>query len=116
VRVSGGYYGELSRYGKSVRLSEEVVERLMRYDWPGNVRQLRNLVEALVVSGAGRVGLEEVECLLEPEDVGGSLKEVEREAIEQALKASGGNKSKAARLLGVSRKTLWHKVKQMGLQ
>ncbi len=99
------------RYGRRVSLSEEVVERLMRYSWPGNVRELRNLVEALVVGGSGRVGLDEVERLLSRERMGGSLKEVERDAIERALKVSGGNKSKAARLLGIDRKTLWRKLR-----
>lgn len=91
---------------------------LAAYAWPGNVRELRNVVEALVLSNtngdmidAGRVS-EFLTC-----DRSAKLRDriasLERDEIERVLKSCGGNRTEAARTLGISRKTLWHKLKQM---
>ena len=97
-------------------LSEEDVSRLQAYDWPGNVRELKNLIERclLLNSAPGK-------CL--PSVVGGvaadrapagqedlRLEEVEKRHILKVLGMQHGNKSAAARLLGISRKTLERKV------
>ena len=90
---------------------------LAGYTWPGNVRELRNVVEALVLSNtngdmidAGRVG-EFLTC-----DRSAKLRDriasLEHDEIERVLKTCGGNRTEAARMLGISRKTLWHKLKQ----
>jgi DNA-binding NtrC family response regulator len=84
------------------------------HSWPGNVRELRNAMERLVVMAAGpNLGAEDFKqfCLnpqLEdtPEAEPVSLAEAERQAIERALAATGGNKTQAARLLGITAKTL----------
>ncbi len=101
---------------------------LQRYDWPGNVRELRNLMErAAVLCKGPRVeagflrrllpaalddeAASPVESLrLEP-----AVEEVERKLILRALGAAGDNKAEAARLLGVSERTLWYKLKRYGL-
>jgi two-component system response regulator AtoC len=94
---------------------------LAGYTWPGNVRELRNVVEALVLSNtngnmidAGRVG-EFLTC-----DRSAKLRDriasLERDEIERVLKTCGGNRTEAARMLGISRKTLWHKLKQIQQQ
>ncbi|MDR0338861.1 MAG: sigma-54 dependent transcriptional regulator [Desulfovibrio sp.] len=99
---------------------------LLKYAWPGNVRELENVVERAVVllvgdyiserelppSLAGAVAAESAR----PADlVGLSLDEVEKRAVLQTLAACGGNKSEAARRLGVTRKTLHAKLARYGL-
>jgi DNA-binding NtrC family response regulator len=87
---------------------------LQAHDWPGNVRELRNAMERLAVLGPGpKLTAKDFQqfCLatLMADDASGaplSLAEAERQAIERALSASGGNKTQAARLLGITPKTL----------
>lgn len=102
--------------GKRVRLSHEAMRKLLAYEWPGNVRELKSVVEALVAaSGDGaRIDGEAVEGFLvnsgSKSDLRGRLEEVERAEIEKALSVCGGNKSKAAKMLGISRKTLYYRL------
>ena len=99
------------------RLSDRVVEALLQYPWPGNVRELENLMQRLVVMSAG----ESIEVPHLPEYMrftvagkGGlerTLAQVEREHIRNVLVHTGGNKTQAARILGIDRKTLRQKLK-----
>jgi Nif-specific regulatory protein len=109
-----------------VRLEPEVLERLELYGWPGNVRQLENTLQRLaLLAGDVPVTLDHVRMddglrgmLLAGEaalDAGLSLAASERERIEQALVATGGNRERAARLLGISRATIYRKIKHHGL-
>jgi len=101
------------RYTRDVKFSDGAVERLVKHAWPGNVRELRNLVEALVVSSRGNVVREsDVDRLLHVSGPGG----IDRAILEATLKRSGGNKTQAAKLLGISRKTLWNKMKLFGIE
>jgi two-component system response regulator HydG len=95
------------------------MDRLIRHSWPGNVRELANAVERAVVLGRGAY-LDEAD-FLEPTGPAmeapvalpeGPLSELERQAILRTLEATGGNKSEAARRLGITRKTLHQKLKQ----
>jgi DNA-binding NtrC family response regulator len=94
--------------------STDFAPALLAYDWPGNVRELRNAMERLAVLAAGpNLGADDVQnfCLnavVKDEASGAplSLAQAERHAIERALGASGGNKTQAARLLGITPKTL----------
>lgn len=101
-------------------LTESGLELLLRYAWPGNLRELRNVLErALIVArGARRVGPEHLPT--EVRRAGGpglsrhvprSLAEVERAHIERTLRAHNGNRTKAAKELGISRATLINKIK-----
>lgn len=102
-------------------ISAAAAEVLGRYRWPGNVRELRNVIERALVLGSGTVL--EVDDLA-PEllhaapmaaaEVGAvrPLVELEREAIVGALAATGGNKARAAALLGIDRTTLYRKLKE----
>jgi DNA-binding NtrC family response regulator len=113
--------------GKSmVGFTDEVLEVLDAYSWPGNVRELRNVVERAVLFCTGpRVTLDELPGTLRGrEDEAASagprhlltlhdaVEEAEIEAIRHALAATRGRRTAAADILGVSRKTLWEKVKQ----
>ncbi|GMU20026.1 MAG: sigma-54-dependent Fis family transcriptional regulator [Phycisphaerae bacterium] len=124
-----------------VRLSSEAEARLRAYEWPGNVRQLRNLAERLTVFHAGQeVSADVVEMRLRrPEDdspqaasttqasmvsqASGALKplaeartDFERAYIRRALAETEGNITRAAELLGLARENLSRKIKQLGIE
>lgn len=108
------------RYGQHTRLLESGVRALQDYTWPGNVRQLQHLVEKLtILAPQGRIDREAVlDALqsLEPREHGGeTLAETESEQIRRVLAAAGGNKSRAAKILGIERKTLYRKLERMGM-
>ncbi len=111
-------------------LSPQALEKLSHYHWPGNVRELQNVIERAVIIapgdriGAGEIVLPQSAILSLPEPVfRGGLKEVGRQGrkfaettrIKEALAESSGNKARAARLLGVSYRTLLGKLKEYGL-
>jgi len=112
-------------------LTPEALERIRQYHWPGNVRELRNVMERAVLLGAGD--------LIRPEDlsIGGDgltppsasvsgvaaligekgvdLQEVERQLVEEAMRRTGGNQTRAARLLHISRDQLRYRLEKFGL-
>ena len=101
-------------------------DALVRYHWPGNVRELRHVLERVLLAGVGadiRADalpieiLEGQEAYLAP---GGAarptLEDVERRYIELTLTYARGNQTKAAAILGISRKALWEKRKRFGLR
>jgi DNA-binding NtrC family response regulator len=94
---------------------------LRAYNWPGNIREFDNLMERAVILARGEVTIAELPELLRlaangllPEE-SGLLKEVERQAILAALKATAGNRRLAADRLGISRRTLQYRLKEYGL-
>jgi DNA-binding NtrC family response regulator len=98
--------------------TQSAVERLTAFDWPGNVRQLQHVIERLTIL-AGRVDRETVfealtsmESRDKPVD---TLADVQEDKIREVLAATGGNKSKAAQILGIERKTLYRKLERMKL-
>ena len=103
--------------GRPIRFTPEALKVLTRYRWPGNVRELRNMVERLGVMGAGEeITAEEVVLHLPsstPEAEGAlpPLDIVERRHIFKVLKHTGGNRTQAAKVLGVDPKTLYNKLK-----
>jgi len=111
-----GLEGE--RCGRDIRLSDGARERLCEYSWPGNVRELKSTLEALAVSvgedGEISAGLVErfMPGLGRGSGLDGRVKAIEHEEIERALSACNGNKSKAARMLGIARRTLYSKIKK----
>jgi DNA-binding NtrC family response regulator len=120
------FAGRLSRrYGREIRLSRAAIELLMSYPFPGNVRELENILEsAAAVSAEDPQNITDRDIkLLLGEALGAaapatalgqavSMEQMERLTIQQALRLSNGNRTKAASLLGISRDTLYRKLRQ----
>lgn len=116
------------RNQRSVNISEVAVKLLASMSWPGNVRELENLIERLAIFAAtDEISAEEVErerarrseATSAPENstasLPGKLQEMERQEILRVLRESGGNKSLAARKLGIERKTLYEKARRLAI-
>ena len=117
---------ELSRfYGKpKPKVQQRAMAALQNHAWPGNVRQLRNVMEGALVMTDGELTLRTM-----PEEIRGehggqayvkipasaTLRDAERELIQAALIHNGGNRAKTARSLGLGRKTLYRKIDEYGL-
>ncbi|HSL41766.1 MAG TPA: helix-turn-helix domain-containing protein, partial [Desulforhopalus sp.] len=102
-------------------ISDECLALLCRYPWPGNVRELENAIERGIILMRGNVLTEKSLPLTvlqaqprggddRPSLTGGLLSDVERRLILETLAETGGNKSEAARRLGITRKTLQNKL------
>jgi DNA-binding NtrC family response regulator len=116
--------------GSSVeQISPAAMDRLVAYSWPGNVRELENTIERSMVLAGGH--------LLEPDDIrienirqpaaaitqqqallpeGVTLEQWEQNMIREAMRRANGNKSQAARILGLTRNALRYRLSQMGLE
>jgi DNA-binding NtrC family response regulator len=107
-----------TRYQREIKLMDSGVQALKDYTWPGNVRQLQHLVERLVIL-AERIDGETVASALISMDSRErpveTLADAEEEQIRRVIAATGGNKSKAAQVLGIERKTLYRKLERMKL-
>jgi len=106
------------------RVSDAALERLLKYAWPGNIRELRNVLERAMIMGRGAPEVLPMHLPSEVRDASGasvdhytprSLEEVERVHMERTLRAHGGNRTRAARELGISRATLIKKIKDYNL-
>jgi DNA-binding NtrC family response regulator len=109
-------------------LTWEAIARLRSYDWPGNVRQLENAVEAALIMSAGRPSLYPSDFDLEPLailphsvaipeaglDFDRAIGGIERKILEETLRKTKGNKTAAAEMLGLKRTTLAAKLKSLG--
>jgi two-component system response regulator HydG len=136
VRVSDipllaeAFVRELSeRHGTLVRgVSPEVMRVLQAQPWPGNVRELRNTIENMVVTGRNEVlQISDLPPQIRVENAppppaapisslaGRSAAEVEKEHIRATLELVGGNRSRAARMMGIGERTLYRKIKAYGL-
>jgi transcriptional regulator with PAS, ATPase and Fis domain len=105
---------------KIERIAGDAHEAILHYHWPGNVRELRNVVEYAFAVGEGpRLTLDQLPPELRGErpprgpTAGRSPEEQERQRIHDALEQCGGRKSEAAELLGMSRSTLWRKMREL---
>lgn len=128
-KVDIAYLAEyfLSRYQTEHKrrieaIPPQISELLERYEWPGNVRELKNVMERLVLSAeSGRIEADTVRLLLEemqeiwkhpaigaelPDLLSGTLQQIKQRVIAQVLQFEGGNKSRAAKRLGVDRATI----------
>ncbi len=108
------------RYNQQAKLTTSGVEVLENYSWPGNVRQLQHMMERLtILAPQGRIdepAVREAIELTEPRDAASdTLADTEADQIRRVLAATGGNKSRAAKILGIERKTLYRKLERMGL-
>jgi DNA-binding NtrC family response regulator len=107
-----------ARYNRDVKLMDSGVKALQDYTWPGNVRQLQHVIERLTIL-ADRVDSDTVHDALTSmesrEKPVETLADAEEDQIRRVLAATGGNKSKAAQILGIERKTLYRKLERMKL-
>jgi len=109
-------------------ITEAAIEKLMAYHWPGNVRELENVIErSLVMCGCEQLDAPDIrlEAAPRPRTQAGetpfvpdgmSLDQFEQEIIREALRRADGNKSQAARMLGLTRNALRYRLTQMGLE
>jgi len=108
------------RYALASKLTSSGVEAMQSYTWPGNVRQLQHMMERLVIlAPAGRIDDEAVGDAItatEPRDSASeTLADAESEQIRRVMAATNGNKSRASRILGIERKTLYRKLERLGM-
>jgi len=111
------------RRGNRVRdISDEAVDVLVEHDWPGNVRELENAIERAIILARGDVilpaDLVYYGPLMKPEAASDNLSplaDVEKEHIARLIRHHAGNRTAAAKSLGIDRKTLWRKIKAYGL-
>jgi len=113
------------QYGRSVRgVSEEVKSVFMKHDWPGNIRELKNCVERAVIFSEGDT-IETAHLGSQYRELGvgyamntlDNLQEsMNRAIISEALKMSGGNREQAAKLLNITRKTLYNRMKKLEME
>jgi DNA-binding NtrC family response regulator len=105
-------------------ISDGALDRLLRHGWPGNIRELRNVLERAMIVARGADRIEERHLPAEVRDASGpvsdnhvprTLEEVERAHIERTLRVHNANRTHAARELGISRATLIKKIKEYGL-
>ncbi len=119
------------KHGKQIKgMTPAARHRLQTYNWPGNVRELRNVIESMVVVDYD--GILDVDDLpehlagdngrqVDPSNVslaalvGRSMEELEKMFIAETLRATGGNREEAARMLGIGERTLYRKIKEYGL-
>jgi transcriptional regulator with PAS, ATPase and Fis domain len=106
------------RYNRNVILTESGLKTLKDFTWPGNVRQLQHLIERLTILAPNdRIDAEAVHDAISAMEPGGAagetLAETESDQIRRVLAATGGNKSRAAAILGIERKTLYRKLERM---
>lgn len=131
-------FGEEMRPGEPVpEVSDAAMMRLTQAHWPGNVRQLLNVVQNMVVMAAGEAepgDAVRLDVRHIPEDVragedeseagtaqsgslaGASLEQLEKRAIRETLQLTGGNREKTAKMLGIGERTLYRKLKEYGLK
>ncbi len=113
------------KYGRRIQLSNNVYNKLYAYEWPGNIRELRNLIERLCVTATQEtVDVDDLSAEIrgtsgDKTDVslrpGMSIEEMERQLIQSALREFDNNKSQAAKSLGIGLKTLYRKIEKFGL-
>jgi DNA-binding NtrC family response regulator len=108
------------RYRQQTKLLDSGVSALETYSWPGNVRQLQHMMERLsILAPNNRIDeaavRQAIEAMEPREHTGETLADTEAEQIRRVLAATGGNKSRAAKILGIERKTLYRKLERIGL-
>ena len=110
--------------GKNAEISSEVIQTMMNYNWPGNIRELENLVERLVtLSVSGKINVSDLPEYLRkekkkssPDNLKLKIQEVEIEHIRKILEQTSWKKNKTAEILGISTKYLWEKMKRYNIE
>ncbi len=109
-----------SKYNKpGLKINQQAQDKLMKYTWPGNIRELQHTIEKAVILSEGNV-LKAEDFFMRPVVQGRSndsemtLEEMEKRMINQAIDKNNGNLSAAAEQLGITRQTLYNKIKKIG--
>ncbi len=125
------FIGKFTESDEQYTLTERARTALLSYNWPGNIRELENAVEhAIVLSDSGRIEIEHLPPSIQSQKSTGSssgapvgeilgeasLEEIEKQCILQALDKTGGNRTRAARLLNVTRRTLGYRLRKYNLE
>ena len=108
------------RYKLDTKLTDSGLKAMEDYSWPGNIRQLQHMMERLtILAPGGRIDDAAVRQSIDQMDsrdhASDSLADTEAEQIRRVMAATNGNKSRAAKVLGIERKTLYRKLERMGL-
>ena len=118
----------LTRFGNTQsvsQVSDEVMGRLLTYDWPGNVRELENCIQRAVSLGSGSfVQMQDLPSNIlyrlgrtdSSRQTSTTLEALEQQAIRQALRVTGGDRVRAAKLLGIGKTTIYRKLKEYGME
>ena len=111
------------KFGKNIEgVTDDVLDTFMRYPWPGNIRELEHAIEhAFVLCHENVIALDHIPSEIKdyrelPDKLSGSDESDETRKITDTLKQAEWNKAKAARLLGISRQTLYRKMKEKNIQ
>jgi len=105
-------------------VSSQAMELMCRYNWPGNVREVQNVVENMIITSQGdELGVSDLPERVRPGmpqapdafPVGATMKEVEEQAIRKTLEQVGGNRKQAAEILGIGLRTLHRKLREYGM-
>jgi DNA-binding NtrC family response regulator len=107
-------------YNLDTRLNDSGLKAMAEYSWPGNIRQLQHMMERLtILAPGGRIDDAAVRAAIDQMDSrdhsSETLADTETEQIRRVMAATNGNKSRAAKILGIERKTLYRKLERMGL-
>lgn len=116
----------LERTGRTIRVSTEAMQRLLGYSWPGNIRELQNAIERAVVIAEGDIEPIHLPTELKgevmiadrkdsSESIDDRLAEIEKGMIIEAMTRTGGVQVRAAELLGINQRSLWHRVRKYGI-
>lgn len=105
---------------KLTGLSQRAMKAMQEYPWQGNVRQLRNAIEEMAIISTDEI-LDKLPDWMEKKEVQhigrvATMEQLEKQAIESALLETGGNKSRAAKILGIGLRTLYRKMKKYGIE
>jgi DNA-binding NtrC family response regulator len=118
------FLARLAHDKPGMQISDEALGSLMSYDWPGNVRELENCVQRAVSLGSGPfIQLEDMPSSMlyhvarqsSSRTNASTLQSLERQAIRQALQATGGDRVRAAKILGIGKTTIYRKLREYGI-
>jgi transcriptional regulator with GAF, ATPase, and Fis domain len=106
-------------FGKTITgFTSSAKSALLEYEWPGNIRELQNVIERALILSSGEIDVHHMN-LENPRETStsaeGLLRKNEREAIQRVLAETGGNRKRAAQILGISLRTLQYRIKEFGL-